>query len=471
MIRLTPLSAFILCLSLLAGMQPANGQQPTPEPSPFSDHPDNRPGPIISSGGTNGPWTSNTLPFNLCCNLPTEFAGQIRLKNGDGIAETNIQLINDPDTLLGAFQNGDNGWYTFSPDSFPIGIQTYVKPEKNDNPLGDVSTYDLVLLNQYFLEDTIIRNPCLYLAADINGDQVINKADITDLRKLILGIYPNFPNNSAWRFFPEDYTFPTLGNPLANVPDRKYLIDFDAPDDGHFIGVKVGNLNTISGNNLSSDGNDARMRAAKLTVSRQGRGDRRVQAGEPVSLRVTPDADLRIFQGTIVSDQIIWTDVEPLAGMTDENFGQLGQALSFSWNGEQNDGFILHGRALAEGDWTDFIQLSNDITEIEAYRVDGRSTLDLYMPCGQNTASLRWMYHAPNPFHERVSIYFVLPFAQSVNCSVFDPLGRNVLEINQLMDAGEQTLMLNLPHTGESGVYIVRLKTANEQMTHKLERY
>ena len=36
------------------------------------------------------------------------------------------------------------------------------------------------------------------IAADINGDQRINGQDLVELRKLILGIYSEFPENDSW---------------------------------------------------------------------------------------------------------------------------------------------------------------------------------------------------------------------------------------------------------------------------------
>jgi hypothetical protein len=38
------------------------------------------------------------------------------------------------------------------------------------------------------------------IAADVNNDGKVSASDLTELRKLILGIYNELPNNSSWRF-------------------------------------------------------------------------------------------------------------------------------------------------------------------------------------------------------------------------------------------------------------------------------
>jgi hypothetical protein len=38
------------------------------------------------------------------------------------------------------------------------------------------------------------------LAADVNNDGKVTASDLTELRKLILGITPVLPKNTSWRF-------------------------------------------------------------------------------------------------------------------------------------------------------------------------------------------------------------------------------------------------------------------------------
>jgi len=43
-----------------------------------------------------------------------------------------------------------------------------IEPQKNDNPLNGVSTFDLVLISKHILGITKFDNPYQYIAADAN---------------------------------------------------------------------------------------------------------------------------------------------------------------------------------------------------------------------------------------------------------------------------------------------------------------
>ncbi|NBO23395.1 hypothetical protein EBU94_08690, partial [bacterium] len=87
--------------------------------------------------------------------------------------------------------------FSFFGSSF---LTTTVRPQLDDNPLNGVSTYDLQLLKNYILYDSIIKGPYRFIAADIDANGVINQKDADELQDLILGIYIEFPHNKSWRF-------------------------------------------------------------------------------------------------------------------------------------------------------------------------------------------------------------------------------------------------------------------------------
>jgi hypothetical protein len=51
------------------------------------------------------------------------------------------------------------------------------------------------------------------IAADANNSQTITTSDIIMLRRLILSIVDDLPNNTSWRFVPASYSFPVPTNP------------------------------------------------------------------------------------------------------------------------------------------------------------------------------------------------------------------------------------------------------------------
>jgi hypothetical protein len=70
--------------------------------------------------------------------------------------------------------------------------------------------------------------------------------DISEVRKIILGINSSFPSNTSWRFFPASTTFANPSQPFAGgLPAESISIsDLQADNlNASFKGVKSGDVN------------------------------------------------------------------------------------------------------------------------------------------------------------------------------------------------------------------------------------
>jgi hypothetical protein len=92
-----------------------------------------------------------------------------------------------------------------------------IEPEKDDNPLNGVTTYDLVLISKHILGLEPLNSPYKMIAADANKSGSITTFDIVEIRKLILGIYTELPNNTSWRFVDKSFSFPNANNPFQTA--------------------------------------------------------------------------------------------------------------------------------------------------------------------------------------------------------------------------------------------------------------
>jgi hypothetical protein len=143
----------------------------------------------------------NTIP------LPTLNFNYV---NGVAVNLTTANGTNFTNTTYDLYVNGNSqsvgGAYLspYTPVSLPQTFTTFtIGFGKIDNPLDGVSTYDLLLMQRHILGLQLFTSPYQYLAADINGGADVTSFDILELRKLILGIYNEFPNNMlSWRFLP-----------------------------------------------------------------------------------------------------------------------------------------------------------------------------------------------------------------------------------------------------------------------------
>jgi hypothetical protein len=123
-----------------------------------------------------------------------------------------------------------------------------LKPYLKEFPAKGLSTLDLVLTQRHILGVKIFDSPYQYIAADVNGSRTLNSVDLVELRRVILGTKPNFPNNiPSWVFIDKNEYFP-LG-PLG----QKYqdsLVTFAPSSNNDFIAVKIGDVNLSFENEL-----------------------------------------------------------------------------------------------------------------------------------------------------------------------------------------------------------------------------
>ena len=58
----------------------------------------------------------------------------------------------------------------------------------------------------------------------MNKDNELTSVDLIELRKLILGIYNELPNNDSWRFVDKAYIFQDPMSPLEELFTEDYEI-------------------------------------------------------------------------------------------------------------------------------------------------------------------------------------------------------------------------------------------------------
>ncbi|MBK9583675.1 MAG: hypothetical protein IPO48_17815 [Saprospiraceae bacterium] len=77
--------------------------------------------------------------------------------------------------------------------------------------MNGVSTLDLVMIQRHILGLQALDSNYKLIAADANNDGKVTASDLTDLRKLILGVTTALPNNTSWKF-------PVAGTSVGTSP-------------------------------------------------------------------------------------------------------------------------------------------------------------------------------------------------------------------------------------------------------------
>ncbi|MFN0214537.1 MAG: T9SS type A sorting domain-containing protein [Saprospiraceae bacterium] len=126
----------------------------------------------------------------------------------------------------------NNGRYLTFACVYPYngsGMLSVLPDVDHPYPLNGVTTYDLGLISKHILAIEPFENPFQIIAADANNSGSVTTFDIVELRKLILGIHQELPNNNRWRFVPE-YCFKDsiFSDEFYDTSDSLGINPFDA---------------------------------------------------------------------------------------------------------------------------------------------------------------------------------------------------------------------------------------------------
>ncbi len=382
-------------------------------------------------------------------------------------------------------KTGEEGGFHF--EKIQPGQSVAVTPAKDVNPLNGVSTFDLSLISRHVLGQKPLT-PLKLIAADINRNGHVTTGDIVQLRKLILGEIPDFPQNDSWRFVPKSFVF-DAANPLGTpAPSAEVFSEMTSSQPGlDFFGVKIGDV--------SGDANPGNLTGGPAS-DRSGEGfflkttDRAVQPGELVEVAVEADlSTVAGLQATIGFDanSLVFNNLEENleTGFTQNNIGTSRLAdgkLPISWfseddaKGRMAQLFTLKFRARAAGRLSQMLRLGNLPTNSEAFGRDGLAhNLTLIFEDEQAQAegpapALSLEQNEPNPAVGETRIRFSLPEAGRAALRIFDATGREVFQQSADFEAGNNEFRFDASGLGlPGGLYLYRLDAPSGSLCRKLD--
>ncbi|MEM8907550.1 MAG: T9SS type A sorting domain-containing protein, partial [Bacteroidota bacterium] len=381
-----------------------------------------------------------------------------------------------------SMMTGVDGYYNFS---LPQGGNYMLAPYKNDDPLNGVSTYDLVLMSKHILGIELLDSPYKIIAADVNRSGELTAFDLVELRKMILFINTEFPDNTSWRFVESDFVFPNQWNPFATTfPEAHSINGLDAAQTVDFVAIKTGDVNNNAVPNQLSAG-ETRNTPATLTFHLL---NQQLTAGKEhvIYFTATQFRQLLGYQMTLQLDRahLDLIDLQPgaLSGLTAANFGMTRWEegiITTSWHetvpqnlGAEEIVFSLLIRAKSTITLSEVLRLGEKWTAPEAYD-DQANRLDVALdfvdlPSTTLESTFRLEQNQPNPFQESTVIRFYLPKATQATLTLYDLSGRVVKNRVQTYAAGQHEVLIDRNDLPNNGVLYYQLKTESHSATRKM---
>lgn len=424
-------------------------------------------------GGTGGTVTSAVI------------AGGVFTENGSEVENVEVQISG---TNPFADVTGLDG--IFRIEGLSVGQGYTITPRRNDDLLNGVSTIDLILISRHVLGSQLLNSPYKIIAADVDRSGHVSTLDIIRLRKVILGLDMQFPNNNtSWRFIEAGYVFPNPQNPFLTYFPERLIIDelTNNRTDADFIAVKVGDVNgSARPTNLgsTSERHNGLITNGQLDIEVESKA---YEAGELVEIPFYAEYvnEIMGYQFTLEYDPnaLDWQEAKPgeLPNLFPENFAVINAAaglVTTVWHeyGEVAPGgkielFRLVFRAKQAGNVKDWIFLGSRLTVAEAYSQEGDLMgvqLVIKEDNEEEAGRFELYQNRPNPWKNETIIPFYLDPGGKARLSIYDMAGKLVYETEGTYDIGYHEIGVSRANLPAAGLFYYSLQAGERRATRKM---
>ncbi len=413
----------------------------------------------------------NISPFraDACAAQGSTIAGMIFTEMDKRVQNVEVNLGGTNNDMRMTNADGE-----FAFPSVELGYDYTLQPEKNNDPLNGISTFDLLLMSKHILGTSPLDSPYKIIAADVNNSKTITTLDIILLRRLLLDFDQEFSNNTSWRFVPASYEFPNPQNPWAEeFPEAININDLAADTQGvNFIAIKVGDVNyTAIANTADLEGRNS-LSALNLIFEVQVLAKNKIR----VPLYFEQDQVIAGFQMTLAYpiEKMRFIHLES-DWLTSEHWkAENGMLRMIWWNttAQYLKGGTPFAYAYFELDNHD-VELQRELTlasllpaeiylqdEVHMLRLKQKASPMQQQPMiGQNT---------PNPFTAQTQIPILVQQEGLVHVSIRSVTGKTILHTSVVYPAGAHQMIIERNELPSAGIYFYTISMGTYSETKKM---
>ncbi|MBK7881805.1 MAG: DUF11 domain-containing protein [Saprospiraceae bacterium] len=375
----------------------------------------------------------------------------------------------------GLVTTGNAGLYAFN--NMKMGGSYETKPIYDLDHLNGVSTYDIIQIQKHILGSKPFDEPFKWIAADVNKSGSVTAADLTEIRKLILGINQRFRNNNSWRFIYLDYVWEDRDNPLQEAFPESYVIPtLNKNYLVNFVGIKVGDVDDSNKMNGALNTSSRTQEKAQLRTA-----DIFMEKGKEyaIELKLSDWEKLEGAQaGIYIDPQLAWIkeiSTNQEGSLRPEHVADVFKeqgSVRFAWNQEKGNEWklILNIRSHKDQYLSDVMFLDKQLMNAEAYKKSGEvNELELKLDGSINTqGKIHLFQNIPNPFNQSTMIPFEINQDSEVLFEVTDLSGKLVYSKRAYYQRGYHQIELNRDVLKFGGVYYYHIQTGREKLYRRM---
>ena len=400
-------------------------------------------------------------------------AGSVSTANGDMINNVIVKAESNAGAEFPKLiTTGTSGAYAFSNN--PVTYDYEITASKNDAPMNGVTTVDLVMIQKMIIGLEEFDTPYKHLAADINNNGEVTVSDLVELRRMILGVFTDFPRNESWRFVAASQVFSSTQSPWPFTENIQIDALSSALMNEDFIGIKIGDINDNAQANGLMKASTRSDKSLHLVTQ-----DIAVEAGQLVRVPVSAQnfAEVSGYQFTLDHKGLSLSSVEAGALNIDEtNIAEREEQLTMSWSeasavSADDVLFTLVFSADVSAELSQLLDLNSSITPAEAYAGADLEVINVSLSIA-NAVDMENGYalyqNSPNPFELETTIGFDLPVSAQASFRIYDVAGKEILNIAETYNKGYNEIVLTKDQINVTGVLYYEIESGEFTATKKL---
>ncbi|MBX7162113.1 MAG: T9SS type A sorting domain-containing protein [Saprospiraceae bacterium] len=404
----------------------------------------------------------------------TNIGGAIMINTNKPAPNVPVSISDVNQNVLDQAMTNDQGHYAFP--TMNTTKEYLLKPTFNKDFLNGVSTKDIVKIQKHILGIEEFSDPADMIAADPNNSKSVTARDISELRKLILGVTLKFEGRPSWEFvdatYPWDIHQPYEYNDFIHV--------YGNPGNYNFRAIKIGDVTGEAVTGFHSNTGVRSNTTMKFELETQ-----QTALNTILQVPVYAGAAGKVdgFQTTLIwnTEKFDLLQITPGAfQINDGNYHIVSDKhglVNISWNSENN-------QQVQSGEILFYLQLVPKVSgifvpsDINTYEYgltpewyvgeDVSSVVIAERGKHLSSASAYELYqNIPNPFSGKSVISFTLPNDQWVKLSIYDVSGKSIVEYQINGKKGLNSKEIEI-QSGINGILYYQLDTNEFIATRKM---